>query len=118
MNPNPNKIYTSEDSSSSPGTGVSISPSSPPEGTEGVLPLPTHESPDSDVGTEKPSRAGQIGEGSYEGTDGYAKSITSYLSTADADKDAKAAAPLSKTEARDMLAAEFEGASHSKAPGK
>jgi len=93
----------------------------PPEGSEGVLPLPTHgarETPDTDIETEKPDRAGQIGEGSYEGTDGYAKSVTSYLRTADVDKDAKAAAPLSKSEARDMLAAELEAASHSKAPGK
>lgn len=93
----------------------------PPEGSEGVLPLPTHdkqETPDADIETGRPDRAGQIGEGSYEGTDGYAKSVTSYLRTADVDKDAKAAAPLSKSEARDMLAAEFEAASHSKAPGK
>ena len=92
--------------------------SAPPEGSEGVLPLPTHESPNTDIETEKPSRAGQIGEGSYEGTDGYAKSVSSYLRTANVAKDAEAAAPRSKSEARDMLAAEFEGASHSKAPGK
>ena len=118
MNPNPNKTYTREENSSASGIGASISPSAPPEGTEGVLPLSTHESPETEVETEKPSRAGQIGEGSYEGTDGYAKSINSYLRNADVDKDAKAAAPLSKSEARDMLAAEFEAASHSKAPGK
>ena len=133
MNPNPNKIYTSEDngsSSASPasaGAGTTISPSAPPEGTEGVLPLPMHDehdkhdkqdAPDSDVETEKPSRAGQIGEGSYEGTDGYAKRIGSYLRTADVEKDAEAAAPHSRREARDMLAAEIEAASHSKAPGK
>ena len=68
MNPNPNKIYTSEDNVASSAVGTTIGPSAPPEGTEGVLPLPTH------------------------------------------DK--------LKSEARDMLAAEFEAASHSKAPGK
>lgn len=121
MNPNPNKIYTSEDNVASSAVGTTISPSAPPEGTEGVLPLPTHDKhdgPDSDVETEKPSRAGQIGEGSYEGADGYAKRIGSYLRTADVEKDAEAAAPHFKSEARDMLAAEFEAASHSKAPGK
>ena len=105
MNPNPNKTdtSTSEGSSSSSGTGATLSPSSPPEGTEGVLPLPTHETPNTDVETEKPSRAGSFGDGSYEGTDGYAKSVTSYPSTANARKNAAAAS---------------EGASHTKAPGK
>ena len=105
MNPNPNKTYTStsEGSSSSSGTGATLSPSSPPEGTEGVLPLPTRDTPNTDVETEKPSRAGQFGEGGYQGTDGYAKSATSYPSTANAGKNAAAAS---------------EGASHTKAPGK
>ena len=105
MNPDPNKTYTStsEGSSSSSGTGATLSPSSPPEGTEGVLPLPTHETPNTDVETEKPSRASQIGDGSSEGTDGYTKSITSYPSTASAGKNAAAAS---------------EGASHTKALGK
>ncbi|GEM_PF-7057773 len=118
MSPNPNKIYTSDDSGSSSGIGTTISPSAPPEGSEGVLPLPTHEAPNTDIETEKPNRAGQIGEGSYEGTDGYAKSIGSYLRTADVGEDAKAAAPDSPSEARELLKAESEGASHSKAPGK
>ena len=65
----------------------------PPEGSEGVLPLPTHESPNTDIETEKLSRAGQIGEGSYEGTDGYAKRIKSYLRNNDVDAAADAAAP-------------------------
>ena len=105
MNPNPNKTYTStsEGSISSLGTGATLSPSSPPEGTEGVLPLPTRDTPNTDVETEKPSRAGQIGDGGYQGADGYAKSITSYPSTANAGKNAAAAS---------------EGASHNKAPGK
>ena len=118
MNPNANRIYTSQDVGSSAGMGATTRPSVAPEGSEGVLPLSTHESPEPDVAAEKPSRAGQIGEGSYEGTDGYAKSIKSYLREADVAKDAAAAAPLSKSDARDMLAAEIEGASHTKAPGK
>ena len=105
MNPNPNKTYTStsEGSSSSPGTGATLSPSSPPEGTEGVLPLPTRDTPNTDVETEKPSRAGQIVEGIDRGTDGYAQSITSYPSTANAGRNAAAAS---------------EGASLTRAPGK
>ena len=105
MNPNPNKTdtSTSEGSSSSSVTGATLSPSSPPEGTEGMLPLPTRDTPNTDVETEKPSRASQVGDGSYEGTDGYAKSVTSYPSTANAGRNAAAAS---------------EGASHTKAPGK
>ncbi len=91
---------------------------SPPEGSEGVLPLPKHDGVNAYFSTQKPSRGGQIGEGSYEGADGYAKSIGSYLRTADVEKDAAAAAPDSARDAQDMLAAESEGASHSKASGK
>lgn len=109
MNTSPDSVDTDQDERPSR--------SAPPEGSEGVLPLPTHESPNTDIETEKPSRAGQIGEGSYEGTDGYARRIKSYLRTNDVAKAANAASPLSKTEARDMLAAEFEAASRSKAPG-
>jgi hypothetical protein len=35
----------------------------------------------------------QMGEGSYEGTEKYAESISNYLAYADVDADAKAAAP-------------------------
>ena len=91
---------------------------SPAEGSEGVLPLSERAAARKDDTTAKPSRAGQMGEGSYEGTDGYAKSIRSYLRTADVAKDAAEAAPDSAREAKEMLAAESEGASHSKAPGK
>ena len=118
MNPNPNKNYASDDNGALSGTGNMVSASAPPEGSEGVLPLPTHEIPDSNLDAEKPSRAGQIGEGSYEGTDGYAKSVSAYLRTADVEKDAEAAAPHSTSEARELLAAESEAASHTKAPGK
>ena len=104
MNPNAIKNYTSAGNSSAADIGG--------------VPLPTHEAPNTDKATDKPIRAGQIGEGSYEGTDGYSKSIESYLRTADVDRDAEAAAPRSAGEARELLAAEAEGASHSKAPGK
>ena len=105
MNPNPNKtdMGTSEGRSYSSGTGATLGASSPPEGTEGVLPLPTRDSPNSDVETEKPSRASQFGKGSNHGTDGYAKSITSYPSTANVGKNAAAAS---------------EGSSQTNAPGK
>ena len=103
MNPNPNRIYTSDDNAALSGIGTTISRGAPPEGSEGVLPLPTHEAPNTDIETEKPSRAGQIGEGSYEGTDGYAKSLGSYLRTADAGKDAEAAAPDVPGKARELL---------------
>ena len=91
---------------------------SPPEGSEGVLPLSKRDGVKTEINAEKPSRAKQVGEGSYEGTDGYAKSIGSYLATADVKKDAAAAAPHSARDAQEMLAAELLGASHSKAPGK
>ena len=47
--------------------------------------------PNTDVETEKPSRAGSFGDGGYQGTDGYAKSATSYPSTANDGKNAAAA---------------------------
>ncbi len=114
MNPTSDKIYSSADDSSSFGTGAG----SPPEGSEGVLPLPGDDAPDSDEGEDRPDRAGQIGEGSYEGTDGYAKSIGAYLKKADVEQDAQDAAPGSLSEAEELLYAEAEAASHSKAPGK
>ena len=116
MNTNPNKIHTNIDNAFSFGIGSSISPSSPPEGSEGVLPLPTHETLGADIETEKPSRAGQIGEGRYEARGGYATSIGSCLRTANVVKDAKATAPGYPHEAREMLAAGLEAAGHTEAP--
>jgi hypothetical protein len=118
MSPNPNMNQSREDNSSSSELSKTVSPSAPYEGSEGILPLPTHETPNSDIETEKPVRAGQIGEGSYEGTRGYANSVKAYMGTANVSQDAKAAAPHSASEARELRNAESEAASHSKAPGK
>lgn len=60
----------------------------------------------------------QMGEGSYEATQDYQKSIKSYLDKADVKADAEAAKPSGQAEARDMEAAEKEGLSHSKARGQ
>ena len=82
-----------------------------------MLPLPIHEAPNTDFGTEESSRSGQIGTGSFEGTDGYAKSVGSYFRTAEVGKDGEAAAPDSPSEAHELLAADAEGDSHSQALG-
>ena len=106
MNPNSDSVDTDRDEK--PSRRMT------PEGSEGVLPLSTHDASNTAIETEKPNRSGQSGECGYEGTDGYAKRIKSYLRNNDAD----AAAPLSKSEAREMLAAESEAASRSKAQGQ
>lgn len=62
--------------------------------------------------------ASQMGEGSYEGTRDYQKRMKSYLKTADVKSDADAAQPATPDEARELLDAEKQGLSHSKAPGK
>jgi hypothetical protein len=59
-----------------------------------------------------------VGEGSYEGTQGYAESIENYLANADVDKDAADAAPRSSDEAALLKRAEAEAASRSRAPGE
>ena len=118
MSPSPNKNHSSEDNHSLSGIGTTSGTSVPREGDEGVWTLPTHETPNIGVETEKPGRVDPIGEGSYEGTRGYANSVKAYLGSANVDDDAKAAAPHSASEARDMLDAESDAASHSKAPGK
>ena len=59
----------------------------------------------------------QIGEGSYEGTRNYQKSISNYLEDADVASDARAAQPANEAEARQLMQAEREGKSHSKARG-
>jgi hypothetical protein len=61
---------------------------------------------------------GQMGEGSYEGTRDYRKSVKDYLQEADVQRDAQAARPSSAAEAAEMDRAEKEGLSHSKAPGE
>lgn len=65
-----------------------------------------------------PRSAQQMGEGSYEASEDYQKSIKSYLDKADVKADAEAAKPSGQAEAREMEAAEKEGLSHSKAPGQ
>ena len=107
MNPNADSVETDRDERPSR--------SMPPEGSEGVLPSPTHDAFNTAIETEKPSRSVQSGEGGYEGTDGYAKRIKSYLRNNDEVKAADVAVPLSKSGAREMLAAESEIASRSKA---
>jgi hypothetical protein len=58
-----------------------------------------------------------VGEGSYEGTRGYQARIENYLETADVELDAKDAAPQSRAEAKELLAAEDDAAERSRAPG-
>jgi|GEM_PF-3089676 len=74
-----------------------------------------------DVETVKeppPKKLAQMGEGSYEGTERYAKRVKKYLKDADVDADAKAAAPKTAAEAAGLKRAEVEAASRSRAPGK
>jgi hypothetical protein len=59
-----------------------------------------------------------IGEGSYEGTHGYAERIDHYMENADVEADAKAAQPDSRADAVALREAEEEGKSRSKASGK
>ena len=72
--------------------------------------------------TSVPSRdadvSQQIGEGSYEGTKEYQKSIGAYLKEADVAADAKAAKPDTEAQAAELKQAEREGLSHSKAKGQ
>lgn len=60
----------------------------------------------------------QIGEGSYEGTRDYQKSIKTYLEDADVAADARAARPADEDEANELRQAEQQGRSHSKARGQ
>ena len=92
MNPNSDSVDTDRDEK--PSRRMT------PEGSEGVLPLPTHDASNTAIETEKPMRSGQSGLRGYEGTDAYAKRIKSYLRNNDVVTTADAAAPLSKSEAR------------------
>ena len=68
----------------------------------------------------------QAGEGSYEGTRDYAKSMADYTKHAEThggvaavvEADARAAAPKTSAEAKEMGRAEKEAASRTRAPGK
>lgn len=55
-----------------------------------------------------------MGEGSYEGTRDYQKSVGDYLRQADVQADAQAARPRSEEEARELQRAEREARSHAK----
>lgn len=55
-----------------------------------------------------------MGEGSYEATRDYQKSVGEYLRNADVKADAEAARPRSEEEARELQRAEREGQSHAK----
>jgi len=83
---------------------------------------PQTESIGSDTGIEKGSATnpakGQMGEGSYEGTRDYQKSIKDYLKEADVQRDARNAKPSSAAEAAELVRAEKEGKSHSRASGE
>jgi hypothetical protein len=59
-----------------------------------------------------------MGEGSYEGTHGYADRIEHYMETADVEADAEAAQPHSQAEAAALRDAELEAKSRTKAEGK
>lgn len=78
--------------------------------------------PPAPVATPNPDAADAtpavIGEGSYEGTRDYAASIDSYMRNADIDDAVQAAVPHSASEAGELLRAEAEGASRTKAPGE
>lgn len=55
----------------------------------------------------------QIGEGSDDGAEKYAESISSYLAHADVDADTKAAAPKSAGEAAALIQAEVDASARS-----
>jgi hypothetical protein len=67
--------------------------------------------PVQDAGKDSPQ---QIGEGSYEGTRNYRKSIDTYLEEADVAADAKAAKPADAAQAEELRRAEEKGRAHSK----
>ena len=71
MNPNADSVETDRDER--PSRTMS------PEGSEGVLPLPTRDAFNTAIETEKPMRSGQSGLRGYESTDAYARRIKSYL---------------------------------------
>lgn len=73
------------------------------EGSEGKIAKPRPMSPDA-----------PMGEGSIEGTHGYADRLKTYLRTADVAQDAAAAAPNNAAEAQELANAEDAAASRSK----
>lgn len=83
---------------------------------------PTQVSPtqasEQDAGKGAIQRTQQIGEGSYEGTRDYQKSVETYLEDADVAADAKAAKPANPAEADELKRAEEEGLSPTKSKGQ
>ena len=63
-------------------------------------------------------KKGQMGEGSYEGTRDYQKSVKDYLAEDSVQQDMKNSAPKSSGEAEELKEAEEQGRSHSHAPGE
>ena len=97
-------------------------PSKPARPSSPRTESPASEPGRSDTGSEKGSATnpakGQMGEGSYEGTRDYQKSIKDYLKEADVQRDARNAKPSSAAEAAELARAEKEGKSHSRASGE
>ena len=63
------------------------------------------------------SSGAPVGEGSYEGTAGYAARVQNYLASADVEADAIAAAPQTPREADELRDAEQAAAARSLAKG-
>lgn len=66
------------------------------------------------AGQKQPPAKPTMGEGSYQATRDYQKSVGDYLRRADVEADAQAARPRSEEEARALQRAENEGRSHAK----
>lgn len=72
---------------------------------------PQNDKPSKDSG----AKPGPYGEGNYEATRQYNKGVKEHMEKHDIEKEARDAAPKSDAEAKEMLDAEREAASRSKA---
>ena len=72
---------------------------------------PQNDKPSKDSG----AKPGPYGEGNYEATRQYNKGVKEHMDKHDIEKEARDAAPKSDAEAKEMLDAEREAASRSKA---
>ena len=72
---------------------------------------PQNDKPSKDSG----AKPGPYGEGNYEATRQYNKGVKEHMDKHDIEKEARDAAPKSDAEAKEMLEAEREAASRSKA---
>jgi hypothetical protein len=93
-------------------------PNNPTDDIPGVIPPTVPPEIDPSPVRQPPEPPQLIGEGSYEGTRGYAASVESYLTTANVAEDAADAAPDTAQEDRELDAAEAEGLARSKADGE